>query len=52
MQADAFAKKLGYASELRSGLVKLQVTFYYMSLDTIIFLVWNGEIYLKMARSW
>ena len=29
MQADGFAKKLGYASGLRGGLVKLQVTFYY-----------------------
>lgn len=27
IQADAFAKKLGYASPLRSGLVKLQVIF-------------------------
>lgn len=26
MQADGFAKKLGYASALRAGLVKLQVT--------------------------
>lgn len=27
MQADAFAKKLGYSSSLRAGLVRLQVTF-------------------------
>lgn len=27
IQADAFAKKLGYSSSLRAGLVRLQVTF-------------------------
>lgn len=37
LQADAFAKELGYAVQLRAGLVKLQVTLFGQSLRCKIF---------------
>jgi len=49
MQADGFAKKLGYASGLRGGLVKLQVTFIICAF--ILLFSWFDRPYLNKFHS-